>query len=185
MPFPSLPCFQTLTDSYSPDLIEWIGFQDNDNCCDDDICIKHNDDVLGGWGRLYFFTLVNVGSMAGLVNIPTVQRVPHHFVFILLTKHQFFFKQIKCRIFALSCPFQQALETWSRLMVIRLMFLRLWALTIYNYAQMLMMQTPKTNCSWLQRAEKLAMFFGGTQRSCLWLQNDIFASHNDTWHCGE
>ena len=46
-----------------------------------------------------------------------------------------FFRKQNHVFFALSCTFQQALETWSRLMIIRLMFLRLWALTICNYAQ--------------------------------------------------
>ena len=138
-----------------------------------------HDENFEGWGRLYFFTLVDVGSMAGLENIPTVQGIPHHFLFFLLTKHQFFSQTNRCRIFALSCPFQQALETWSRLMIIRLMFLRLWALTICNYAQHANDADSK-NKLWLIAKDRdicniLFTSFGSTQRSCLWLQSDISA----------
>ena len=99
----------------------------------------------------------------------------------------FFRKQTKWGIFALSCPFQQALETWSRLMIIRLMFLRLWALTICNYAQHANDADSK-NKLWLIAKDRdicniLFTSFGSTQRSCLRLQSDISASHNDTWHC--
>ena len=94
--------FQTntywLTDSCSPDLIEWIGglvFKIMMTLITVvTMTITSNtmhDENFEGWGRLYFFTLVDVGSMAGLENIPTVQRLPHHFLFFHLTKHQFFF----------------------------------------------------------------------------------------------
>ena len=124
-----------------------------------------HDENFEGWGRLYFFTLVDVGSMAGLENIPTVQRLPHHFLFFHLTKHQFFSQTNQWLIFALSCPFQQALETWSRLMIIRLMFLRLWALTICNYAQHTNDADSK-NKLWLVANDweicNVLNFFGGT-----------------------